>query len=124
MPEMTPEIAKLVRQHEALLRKHALTPPSLETLIRQRNERAAGSGTRLYLQGADGSASAGAERLAASGSVSKGMSGGKVTAIVAGIGLIGGGLYWLSHRQRDDGASWTDKIDAERMTQGPPAFNR
>ena len=79
---------------------------------------ATGNGTYLSMVGATGKhatgsvAAAGNAGEAATKAVSR-MSGGKIAAIVAGVGLLAGAGYLLS-RPSQDKRSWTSRIDEER----------
>ena len=46
----------------------------------------------------------------------KGISGGKVAAIVAGVAVAGGALYALTRKKEKTADTWTGRIQAERQS--------
>jgi hypothetical protein len=99
--------------------------------VAERNARAAASGstTRMFFgtpkeiaaQRAAANAAGNAGRQTAGtarAALPKGMGGGKIAAIVAGVALAGGALYAVT-RKKDEPpvGAWTDRIQAERAVQ-------
>ncbi|MBS0473085.1 MAG: hypothetical protein JSR60_18590 [Proteobacteria bacterium] len=58
--------------------------------------------------------------IRANASLPKGIGGGKVAAVVAGVGLALGGAYWLSHRDSPEKKSWVDRVQASQGGLGTP----
>jgi hypothetical protein len=48
-----------------------------------------------------------------------GIHGGHIAAVVAGVGLIAGGAYWLSHRHGRSQDRWVDRIQSGPAPNGP-----
>jgi hypothetical protein len=99
---------------------------------RNAQARASGASTRLFFGtaeeiGAQRAAShAGDKQMAqtAKTALPKGISGGKVTAIVAGVALAGGALYALSRKKEDVPVGpWTARVESERAS-GEPSLQR
>ncbi len=103
-----------------MLRQHAATPSALDTLIQKR---------RLAASAPVGDAlgkAAGTTPKAPT--LPKGMSGGKVAAIVAGVAVAGGALYMMTRKKEKPPEAvgpWTERVASERTApQAGPAFNR
>lgn len=104
------------------------TRPSFRDQLAARNADAVakGNGTNLHMVDATGTKSAAgaaaeaANRVAVTpntgGAVAKTasrMSGGKIAAIVAGVGVLAGATYMLT-RPSEDKRSWTARVDQQR----------
>ncbi len=104
------DIADSIRRADDLLRQHAAGPSALdEVLAKQR--KAAGDIPPL---------SPSVERTQRgwagmeTGKLPEGISGGKVAAIVAGIGLLGGAVYLMTRPKRETPDSWRGRVQAQR----------
>ncbi len=104
------------------------TGPSFTDQLAARNANAVskGNGTHLHMVDVAGTKAAGgaAAGVATGGSATANageavakaasrMSGGKIAAIVAGVGLVAGAAYMLT-RPSQDKRSWTARVDEQR----------
>ncbi|MDI7774680.1 hypothetical protein [Asticcacaulis sp. EMRT-3] len=104
----------------------ATARPPLEALLAERNGSALAqaSGSTLSFSSATPvkafAPKPSVTPLAGGSLLPKGISGGKVAAIVAATAVIGGGIYLATRKKPEQQTSWASRVQAERAaTQAP-----
>lgn len=133
---MTPpneHLADAVRRGHEVLGQHAADQAAIGEAFAARNARARASGstTRMFFGTSEEVAAQRAASRAADGQAArtaravlpKGIGGGKVAAIVAGVALAGGALYAVTRKKKDEApvGAWTGRVQAERAA--PPEMS-
>jgi hypothetical protein len=94
-------LSSVIESTDRALRNHAATPSALDTVLKAGREKAADA-TKATVKAGD-----------TVGATATRMSGGKIAAIVAGVGVLAGATYIMT-RPSEDKRSWTARVDQQR----------
>lgn len=109
MSNPTDNLSSIIESTDRALRDHAATPSALDTVLKAGREKAADATKATVKAG---------ETVRATATR---MSGGKIAAIVAGVGVLAGATYMLT-RPSEEKRSWTARVDQQRASTNGSAL--